>query len=146
MLLKLLCIKTFFQIIVQFLICCEHLVTVSTEEINTASQYCDITVYTQHMLSSFSQPTRISNHFLQASFVTLGVRPGLLVVWFHIYSFMTAGCQQITGLSCDCARGVEYWLPTILIKLKTQEFYPPMICLLPMYLNLRGTGCLYVTP
>lgn len=75
----------------------------------------------------------------------LSVRPGQLVVGLHIYSYITAGCQQITGLSWDCAR-VETLLPTILIILKPQEFCPPKACLLSMYLNLRGTGCLYVTP
>lgn len=71
---------------------------------------------------------------------------GQLVVGFYMYSYMTAGCQQISGLSCDCARGVESLLPTILIMLRPQESFPPMTCRLPMYLNLRGTGCLYVTP
>lgn len=57
--------------------------------------------------AKFSLPhdTLISNHFLWASLVTLSVRPEQLVVRFHIYSYMAAGCQQITGLSCDCARG-----------------------------------------
>lgn len=33
------------------------------------------------------------------------VRPGQLVVRFRIYSCMAAGCQQITGISNDCAGG-----------------------------------------
>lgn len=42
----------------------KHLVIVSVEEINTASQYCDITVYTEHLLHSFCRATCISNYFL----------------------------------------------------------------------------------
>lgn len=33
------------------------------------------------------------------------VRPGQLVVRFSIYSCTAGGCQQITGLSCDCTEG-----------------------------------------
>lgn len=38
--------------------------------------------------------------------MTLSLRCELLV-GFRIYSYLSAGCQQITGLFCDCAGGVE---------------------------------------
>lgn len=60
---------------------------------------------TEHLLHSLCQASLISKPFLRASLLTSSVRPGQLVVGFHIYSYMTAGCQQITGLSCDFAGG-----------------------------------------